>query len=719
MTSFKINLNTRPTEQNVYGEFDSFFAKTIEKVNSFRMTHKQRNELYEILESLVVQSNRLNKKLSENSSTQHTVQKGEMYICTTIKKHNTIYKRNKTYIENQNYVEPEEVAIGIKWKSNCKPNLEVAQYSLKQTTYQYVPIVKTLKSLFSSDDFKNMYFGSNHKCVPEVFERFCCANVFQDSPFYRANPDAIQLRLYMDEFEVCCPVKTKNVIHKICGIYFQVLNMPQHYLSKLKNIYLVALCESQNLHHGNSTLDNILSKIVSEIKSIEEIGIDIGEKNYLKGTLACFSYDNAGGNTICGFTECFSQGHFCRQCNCSKAETENLVEEKDSAMRSQEQYEEQLRIIANSENVDLEKTQGVKKRCILNNLSNFNILANKSVDLMHDSNEGVIPRFLGRLFEYCTQKKILTKSKLQDKIRDFNYGVLNAQNLPSFIDLKKGNLGQNATQLYRIMLHVPFILYEYKEELKDVWICIQSLIQAMQIMYSRKITKNDVCNLKNILREHFSNVIKHFKAKLTPKEHILTHYPGTIEDIGPVINVWTMRDEAKHKIFTTWGRQTNNFVNLTKTLAVKHQQQVCDSGFTYSNDIQLSKNKEIGWEIANKISLDSLGDCELFENDFFYYNSYEYRQGLFIVHNNHFFHIDHILSDGQKIFWFVCVPFKVIKFNDFCNSFEIEKSSEQENVFEIIKFSDLENKASYEKKYLQGQYHIIADTLDLRKEIIS
>lgn len=702
---------------DLYGEFSQFFNDVAKQINSFKMTHTDRDELYGILKQLVLESNKLNKKLIDDVGNTG-VQRAQTFICNEIKKHSTTYRRNQTYAQKgSDFVQPCELAIGMKWKSDFEPIWDVPLHDKKQCTYHYVPITNTLKSLFSNENFKKIYLANQHQCVPGVYERFCCGNIFQTSEFFKSNPNAIQLRLFLDDFEICCPIKTKNVIHKLCGIYFQIGNMPRQHLSKLKNIYLIALCESSNLHQTYASLDNILAIAVNEMKNLSSTGIDIGNGLTLKAALAAFIYDNLGGNHVCGFTECFSKGNFCRHCVASKADTEKLVNENIGLLRTIEEYDKILNAIKENDQIKLSDTIGVKKPCVLNDLDHYHILINKSVDPCHDCLEGIVPMFLYQLLNYCVKKKFLSENALRSKIRDFNYGALNSKNLPSFIDLKKTSLGQNASQLYILMIHIPFILIDYETKLEEVKPSITSILKIMQIIRSDKVTETDVVTLENNVELHHTEYMKVFKEKLRPKHHNITHYASTIRASGSVKDLDTIRFEGKHKVFTNWARETNNFINIPKTLAIKHQQQVFDNGFTYVDEIHsASTQKCISWEVLENVDLDDVDVDHINEIDFFSCNSYQYKIGFFIVHDSKFWQITHILTNNEHKFWFVCVFFEILRFNDFCNSFEIKKSSEKS--FNLISFENLANKTSYEKKYSKGSNHIIVDTLDISKEIM-
>ena len=44
---------------------------------------------------------------------------------------------------------------------------------------------------------------------------------------------------------------------------------------------------------------------------------------------------------------------------------------------------------------------------------------------------------------------------------------------------------------------------------------------------------------------------------------------------GPLPNYWTMRYEAKHRYFKYIAKVINNFKNVAKTLAHRHQRHLC------------------------------------------------------------------------------------------------------------------------------------------------
>lgn len=72
----------------------------------------------------------------------------------------------------------------------------------------------------------------------------------------------------------------------------------------------------------------------------------------------------------------------------------------------------------------------------------------------------------------------------------------------------------------------------------------------------------NVSEHRQILQEVFPNLM------LRPKHHFVEHYPHLIRCFGPLVHLWTMRFEGKHRVFkkdTTWHKQLQKcFKNLCR-----------------------------------------------------------------------------------------------------------------------------------------------------------
>jgi len=99
-------------------------------------------------------------------------------------------------------------------------------------------------------------------------------------------------------------------------------------------------------------------------------------------SLALIVGDNLGLHSILGFSESFMANFPCRFCKTSKADCNTQTTQNNNSLRNMTNYSEDLII----NNLAL---TGIKEPCIWNNVINFHVTNNFSVDLMHDCLEGV------------------------------------------------------------------------------------------------------------------------------------------------------------------------------------------------------------------------------------------------------------------------------------------------------------------------------------------
>lgn len=315
-----------------------------------------------------------------------------------------------------------------------------------------------MKSLFSIPVFRELYFKHNAHTNnnPNSYVDFESGSAYKNNVLFQSQPHALQIQLGSDDFELCNSLQSKAGNHKMCAVYFRIANMPIQFASKVNNIYLVILCNSNDLKSKYTDLNNIWELIVNDIAKLENVGINVNGAN-LKGTLVSPAFDNLGANTGLGFAGSFTASYFCRTCLADKSQTQIITKAKQLEIRTRDSYEESLAIIEESTNVKFEQTKGVKFHCVLDNLNYFDIMENKTADGMHDVLEGAISELLKHFFEYCLKKNIFSASELDNAAKYHDYGVLNQSNVPSEINIDKKNLGQNASQSLCLFRNLPFI----------------------------------------------------------------------------------------------------------------------------------------------------------------------------------------------------------------------------------------------------------------------
>lgn len=91
--------------------------------------------------------------------------------------------------------------------------------------------------------------------------------------------------------------------------------------------------------------------------------------------------DNLCLNSIIEFSKSFSANYYCCFCKVHKSEAKELFVEKKQLMRTIENYNNDI-------NTNDFINTGIDHESILNKISNFHVVTNYCVDVMHDIFEG-------------------------------------------------------------------------------------------------------------------------------------------------------------------------------------------------------------------------------------------------------------------------------------------------------------------------------------------
>lgn len=382
--------------------------------------------------------------------------------------------------------------------------------------------------------------------------------------------------------------------------------------------------------------------------------------------------------------------------------------------RTKEKYNQTIQQINVTNILDFKETKGIKAYCSLNNLKYFHILDNRNVDIMHDLLEGTIPFLLKHFFLYCIAEGIFAEKNLGNYVKFFYYGKLNSSNIPSPINLTKKNLGQNASQTKCLFQHLPLIFFDFRENksLKGVWSSIESMLKILQIVHSSTITKSNLEQLKQLISNHLKSLTEHFGCEQIPKHHFMTHYPSVIEMIGPIVHMSTLKYEMKHKIFTNFIRNSNNFINVSKSVCTWNQHSDIYKSL-YVDSIKHSPIKNFDAQTA-KFDLNILSPLSkshiISKINWVKINNNFYTKDLILKVEKEFFEITEILCHLND-YYFVCIFYSPKSFNNFLQCVEIEKNIPVK--FKLLKHSELLFKESHEKKLIDDKVYIISNCLEM------
>lgn len=704
-----------------------FLESVKDKFNSFKITQKNKNDIYDTCVDLVKNSFIFANKLIQDQNGMDTVlalNRSSEYICSQLIKDSTQFKRNRNCEANDKYVAPISKGIGTRWIMDGSSHSPSRHPRRIQNKMQYIPITDTVKSLFLREDFRKAYFEHNfemsanpHKCKTGVYQNFCCGEMFKKNDLFSMQPESIQIQIGADDCTVASPLQPNAIQYKFTLVYFTIRNISTKYLSKLDNIYLACVCFTDDLKSEETDFNDIWRLVVRDMHNLETFGVQVFDEVNIKGTLISLCFDNLGAHTALGFAESSNTSNYCIFCEMPKDVCQKATRLVPEYTRTLANYSKQLDIIANSSEVNYSETKGIKRYCALNELQYFHMFENQGLDIMHDVAEGAILFTLKSLFEFCFSHKIFKEKILREKVQYFHYGA--SANTPSTLIVTKDNLNQKACQSKCLFENIPFILWDYKEntKFKEVWICVESLLKICQIIYSSEITEEDLKDLEHEVDVHLSSYQKVFKRTLRPKQHNLLHYADLIRKMGPLVNMNMIRYEGKHQEIKNHIYRTKNYKDIPKYLAVTHQQQLLTKKNTYEEDISHgipTPVKEISGQGRSCILNYFHTNDEVKEVKWLQYFGTRFNKGLKILHNSHIYEISNIFY-AEKKFYFLCIKNNFIQFHSFSNSLKIETSHPFE--YTIISFVELNLKKTFESKIVDNESYISANILDFKKVV--
>lgn len=635
-----------------------------------------------------------------SASSQINTTFNKIKISETMKNFCSKYKRKKLFLENSFYVEPQQIPIGFRWEMRFNRDSFTYSRKLIQNFFQFIPVTKTLTTIFKNSSFRNLFkdFNISHSCTSGIYKFGCCGDHFQSIKKGFVNETKVLIQLYYDDFEVARVLGSKTIVHKVGAIYFTIVNSPTNLKSNLQNIFLVSLFYVNDLH-GDFNLNSILQPIVADIKILENDGVFIDKLGLVSGTILSLSHDNLAANDLIGFTKSFSAKFFCRFCIMPSGETKKSTTEDLKLLRTDDCYT----ILCDQpplRKLKMMETQGISRNSVLNDLKYFHSIKNHSVDLLHDGLEGFVVLVLKYQFEFFIEQKVFTNiDKINNCISAYNFGFIDRRNKPSNINLEKSNLGQNAIQVLCLATHFPFIFDRFYDQAHQYqWKAVLSVIEIIIILFRHELTDSDIKHLQSIITSHLESIKTTFKKDLTPKQHFLLHYPTVIRRMGPVIHLWTMRYEGKHRYFKK--NITPNFINICQSFAKRHQQMMSNvwANSTFKTESQKGKkslyNSNISYNCLDRFSR-PIFSLSYFISDF------HYKKGFCILKEKsshqliHVYNIIDILECSNEIY-FLMSEFIGIYDKFYCGYQLIEKNSSPI----CLNFNSLQYKKAYEKHFV-------------------
>lgn len=393
--------------------------------------------------------------------------------------------------------------------------------------------------------------------------------------------NTVQLKFYLDEFEVVNPLGSKKGKHKLTAVYFKIGNLDGKFLSELQNTYLSTLVQHRFIQTGFTDYDEVFQPLLSDVEILETQGVSLkcgGEERIFRGTIATVSADNLSAHAVAGLTKTFSSGRICRFCNATKQDISMKFTEDEFIMRNSANYSYQLEAVeANPENAVI---YGIRNACCFSKMKFVPspIIYLFPQDIMHDFLEGFIPAILILVLKELVREKQIKLAQLNYEVQHFPYGVNDRMSKPPPISEQalrpSGSLPGTATEKWTLFRLLPQMIGNQIHGCGalDVYLFLREI---GDIIMARTVRKCWLPNLEERITALLALVEEVFPGKHTPKMHFLMHYPRLLMAYGPLIHVSCLQFEAKHQYFKNIARTSCNFKNIAKTLARRHQMRQC------------------------------------------------------------------------------------------------------------------------------------------------
>ncbi|XP_071831544.1 uncharacterized protein [Apostichopus japonicus] len=485
----------------------------------------------------------------------------------------TAHQQHQYFVQSGYFIKPREIPFAVAYypRNNAQTG-HVVQVA-KHVTFQYIPLHDLLKCVLESKGFMRTvchYQPSNDGVMRDFHDgKFC-----KDNEFF-SNQLNIKLLLYTDECEITNPLGSKAGLHKIGVIYCTILNLPPQFRSSLCNCFLVALYNAGDVKTYG--FDPILQPLVNDLQMLERDGLQITTDAFegiVHISVAQVAGDNLGMNGICGFVESFVSNHYCRHCRMHRNDMQNASVSKPELLRNFNNYNEDVR------RNDPAST-GVKIPCLLNDLAHFHVTTNYAPDLMHDLLEGICGLEVHLVLGNLLQDGFFDLDLLNSRITSFDYAPFDSKNKPSPISRNKVQnpdrpSGQTASQMWCLIRYLPLMIGDKVPEGNTHLELILILLECMDFIFCPEVTVDETLFLKHLIQDHHNHFLNLYPDRnLKPKHHFMTHYPQQMQLLGPLINYWTMRFEAKHRFFKRLGHIICNYRNILKTLSERQQMFLC------------------------------------------------------------------------------------------------------------------------------------------------
>ena len=387
------------------------------------------------------------------------------------------------------------------------------------------------------------------------------------------NPGKIILpyHLYDDDFSIGNSLGHHQSKQSISVVNLYLPLMEGWELSKLENRFPILFIDAQHTKKGKKS--NCLKKLIENLIDIAEKGISFtvnGQHKTAYFILGLINGDNLAVHEMLDLTTYFKHEFACRFCLMPKKMRENANWEDTRMLRTKETY---------AKHTDSD-AHGIKKSSPFNNVPYFHVTENYTIDLMHDGFSGFVNKGLQIVLDHCILKRYFSLNEFEEWLDNFNYGEIDSRNLLSSTNIKNGVLKLSSYECFLMLKYFTFLV-GHKFNHNDVHckyiIQLEKLINLSMLenYNDRSIFELELAAAEhletykklNLYKTNRDGSVTSKKANAYFKIHNTVHYGSVIKYSGPLIHMWSFRDEGLIRIMKAHATSKMTKRNLSFTLA--------------------------------------------------------------------------------------------------------------------------------------------------------
>lgn len=210
-------------------------------------------------------------------------------------------KKDKWLKESGYYNKPREISLSEKPLN--KNN--------KDETFQYIPILETIKALLTHPQLNELYFKEIVNDDNNKISTYNDSLFFKSNQLFSKTQNAVQIVLFVDDYDTSNPLGDLRNEKKLTGIYYKIGNFDQCFKSVDYFTQLAIICEAKYVKKYG--FNKVLKPLIDDLKILETTGMEIevgGKKTTIKGSISYLSSDNLAANSIGGFVESFKNCNY-------------------------------------------------------------------------------------------------------------------------------------------------------------------------------------------------------------------------------------------------------------------------------------------------------------------------------------------------------------------------------------------------------------------------